>query len=110
VLTTQGGRGRQAFVVVDGHARVLVDMEPVAAAGPGDIVGEMAMLDNGPRSATVVADTPMCLLVIGPQTFGVLTQHPAVARAIATQLVERLRRADAEAQPAPTAEPASLLT
>jgi len=93
-LTREGVAGQEAFVVVDGDAEVFVDGEAVATVGPGDFVGEMAMLDIGPRTATVRAKTQMRVLVIGPQAFGAFVEHGGVARSMATQLAQRLRRAD----------------
>src|SRR5450631_2847250 len=53
VLCRQGERGDQGFVIVDGTAVVTVDGDPVAMLGPGECFGEMALLDGGPRIATV---------------------------------------------------------
>jgi CRP-like cAMP-binding protein len=94
-ITEQGASGRQAFVIVEGWAAVLIDGEPVAALGPGDIFGEMSMLDHKARSATVVAKTEMHVLVIGPEAFASFAQQPAIARRLTTMMAERLRRADA---------------
>lgn len=94
VFIHQGTVGREAFIVVDGQAEVLVDDNHVATIGPGEFVGEMAMLDNRPRCATVRADTPLRVLVAGPSAFPSLMAHPHIARAIAVQLSERLRRAE----------------
>ncbi|HEX9766614.1 MAG TPA: cyclic nucleotide-binding domain-containing protein, partial [Nitriliruptorales bacterium] len=63
--------------------------------GPGQFVGEMAMLDRRPRSATVVAQTDMRLLLIGPAAFDEFASLRAVARALTKELADRLRRADA---------------
>ena len=93
-LTCEGVTAKEAFVVVEGDADVFVDGEAIATIGPGDFVGEMAMLDVGPRSATVRAKTAMRVLVIGPQAFGTFVAHGGVARSMATQLSQRLRRAD----------------
>ena len=93
-LTREGLAAKEAFLIVEGDADVFVDGEAIATVGPGDFVGEMAMLDIGPRSATVRAKTPMRVLVIGPQAFGAFVEHGGVARSMATQLAQRLRRAD----------------
>jgi CRP-like cAMP-binding protein len=74
VITREGVIARQAFIVVAGRATVFVDGESVATIGPGEFVGEMGMLDHQPSSATVRADTPMRLLVIGPRAFPTLIQ------------------------------------
>lgn len=93
-LTRQGAYGdRQTFVIVSGEASVEIDGRPVARLGSGSIFGEMAMLDGRPRSATVVAVTPMRLLLIGPGAFPTFIAQPVVAMTLVRSLVERLRGA-----------------
>lgn len=94
-LARQGTRGREACIVLEGRGEILIDDELIATVGPGDFVGEMAMLDHGPRTATVRAETPMRMLVIGPQAFAAFAEHPGAGRAMAIQLSQRLRRAEA---------------
>jgi len=96
VLTREGAVSREAFIVLTGQATVFADGEVVATIGPGEFIGEMGMLDNQPRSATVRADTPMRLLAIGPKTFSSLVGEPSVAKAMAA-MSQRLRRVDAQA-------------
>jgi CRP/FNR family transcriptional regulator, cyclic AMP receptor protein len=94
-LIGEGTAGRQAFLIVEGRGRVSVGGKQVASVGAGEVLGEMSLLDHRPRSATVVAETPMRLLVVGPSAFGSFIEHPGMARAVAIQLSERLRRAEA---------------
>ena len=96
VLTREGVVAREAFIVIEGKADVFLDGELIATVGPGEFVGEMGMLDHFPRVATVRASTPMELLVIGPKAFAAFADHPGVGRAMATQLSQRLRRAEAD--------------
>lgn len=63
-LMRQGRRGLDFAVVVDGEAEVLRDGEPVARLGPGSFFGELALVDDRHRSATVTARTPMLLYVL----------------------------------------------
>lgn len=93
VLTNQGDHGRQAFLVLEGSAEVLVGDNRVATIGAGEFTGEMAMLDGHPRSATVRALSRMEVLVVGPAAWGAFVSHPAIARALALQMARRLRRA-----------------
>ena len=93
-LTRQGSAGHEAFVIIEGQATVRVGGAPVAVLGPGEIVGEMSMLDHQPRSASVQADTPMRVLVIGPESFDEFASLRPVARQLTKELAERLRRAD----------------
>jgi CRP-like cAMP-binding protein len=99
VLIEEGAGADQAYVIVEGWAAVTVHGEPVAALGPGQFVGEMALLDHGPRTASVVAKTPMRLLAVGPAAFDALLGAPDVAGAVARGLTSRLRTADAAGGP-----------
>ena len=94
VLAREGTTARQAFIVVEGRGDVFADGELVATVGPGEFLGEMAMLDDQPRCATVRANSRMRLLVIGPTAFASFVEHPGVLKEMALQLNARLRRAD----------------
>jgi CRP-like cAMP-binding protein len=72
VLCREGHRGDEFFVVLEGSARVTMAGQPVNSIGPGGFFGELALLDNGPRTATVTADSEMRLLVLSRQEFVVL--------------------------------------
>lgn len=99
VLTKEGGPGREFFAVVDGKATVTLRKKKLAQFGPGDFFGEMSLLDQGPRSATVTAATAMKLYVLDARRFStLLDKHPAVARKILRGLAQRLR----EIEGAPT--------
>jgi CRP-like cAMP-binding protein len=91
VLIEEGTDGRHAYVIIEGWAAVTVHGEPVAALGPGQFVGEMALLDHGPRTASVVAKTAMRLLTVAPDAFDALVGQADVARSMARGLSERLR-------------------
>ena len=92
-LTEQGRMDSDVFLIVDGTADVLVGGRAVAENGPGESVGEMAVIDNWPRSASVVARTPMRLYHLDGDTFlTMLDEVPTVARALAQLLSARLRR------------------
>jgi CRP/FNR family cyclic AMP-dependent transcriptional regulator len=93
-LTREGRAGRESFLIVEGWAEVTIQGETVATLGPGQFVGEMAMLENQPRTATVTARTAMTVLVIGPQNFSTFVAHPGVSLSMATELAERLRRTE----------------
>jgi CRP/FNR family transcriptional regulator, cyclic AMP receptor protein len=64
-FVTQGDVGREAFVIVEGRADVTRGGQTIAQLGPGDCVGELALLDHGPRTASVTAATPLTVLVLG---------------------------------------------
>jgi CRP-like cAMP-binding protein len=95
VLTEEGKAGGEAFVIAAGQATAKVRKKKVATMGPGAFFGEMSLLDHGPRTATIVAEEPMTLLVIDPRSFVELLEDvPSVARKIMRGLAERLREAD----------------
>jgi CRP-like cAMP-binding protein len=94
VLTREDTYEPQAFVIVDGEARVSRSERTIAALSAGDFFGEMALLDRRPRVATVTALTPMRLLVCDPVSFTTLLEVGGVARTVLVGLVERLRLAD----------------
>jgi CRP-like cAMP-binding protein len=70
-LLHQGNFAHEFMVVEDGHAEVVRDGERIAELGPGDFLGEIAALEGGTRTATVVARSPMTLVVM---TDGALRQ------------------------------------
>lgn len=98
VLMKEGNFGSEFFVIVSGEAVVLIRNEELASLGPGDMVGEMALLDRQSRSATVRAISPMKLVVIGKPAFDpVLETLPGFAWEVLATLVHRLRRNQAAA-------------
>jgi CRP/FNR family cyclic AMP-dependent transcriptional regulator len=80
-LTVEGTTGRECFFTLAGTAVASRDGAPVGVIGPGSVVGEMALLDDSPRTATVVTATPMQLLVLDRREFARLC---AIAPSIAT--------------------------
>jgi CRP/FNR family transcriptional regulator, cyclic AMP receptor protein len=102
VLMRQGEPGQECFVIAEGKAEVRVRGSGSTSLGPGDVVGEMSLLDRGPRSATVTATTDMYLLVLSSRSFSALiNQVPLVARRIMAVLAERVREAEARRPLAP---------
>jgi CRP/FNR family transcriptional regulator, cyclic AMP receptor protein len=97
VLTKQGAPGIECFVIASGEAKVLCGGQEVAKIGPGDCVGEMALLDGGRRAATVVATTPIKAWVMNIREFrSVLDTSPTVSRKIMVTLARRLRNAETD--------------
>jgi CRP-like cAMP-binding protein len=91
-LTEKGRSGGEFFVILSGSAEVRRGSGVAASLGPGDYFGEIALLDNGPRTATVVASSPMRCLVLSPRQFqDVLYQDPAIAVQLLHTVVRRLR-------------------
>lgn len=97
VLCREGATGADCFVVVDGEAEVTIAGDHVCTIGPGGFFGEMALLDGGPRVATVTASSDMRLLVLSRQEFAsLLTRLPSVSRRMLAAIGARLRVADAQ--------------
>src|SRR5262245_49643624 len=95
VIVRQGDPGRECFVVKDGRARATIQGKLSEPLGPGSFFGEMSLLDQGPRSATVTAETDMHLLVLGSREFSSLVDEvPTVAVRMMRGLAERLRGAE----------------
>lgn len=91
-LMEQGRPGREAFVIVDGTASVRIGGQEVAVLGPGQHVGELALLDGGVRTATVVATSDMDLLVISQRAFVALLEDvPGLARKVLTSMAQMVR-------------------
>jgi len=94
VLTEQGRSGGEFFIILSGEAEVRRDGATVDAMSAGDHFGEIALLDNGPRTATVVAKTPMRCLVLSPRQFqDVLHQDAEIAVTLLHSVTRRLRNA-----------------
>jgi CRP-like cAMP-binding protein len=93
VLATEGTPGHEFVVVVEGTASVLSRGADVGKIGPGTFFGELALLDGGPRTATVRALTPMQVLVLDRSEFDELVDQaiPSVARRMLVTLAERFR-------------------
>lgn len=97
VLCEQDKIGREAFIILDGEAEVRRNNRKVATLKRGDTVGELALLDRGPRTATVTAATDVSVLVLGVREFaGILDEVPAIAHKIMRALAERIRELDTQ--------------
>lgn len=95
VIVDQGQTGREAFVVLSGDVTVKRNSRKIATLGPGAVVGELSLLDHGPRTATAVCDTDCELLVIDQRHFrAVLEQVPTMSHKIMASLATRIRDMD----------------
>jgi CRP/FNR family transcriptional regulator, cyclic AMP receptor protein len=91
-LTKQGERGREFMVIVDGAARVLKNGRTINELGPGDFIGEIALLADVPRTATVTTTTETTVLVLTDRAFKrVADKIPTVHKSLVTALSERLQ-------------------
>jgi CRP/FNR family cyclic AMP-dependent transcriptional regulator len=97
-IMAEGSVGHEFYLILEGEAVVRRDGRKIATLGPGRYFGELALLDRAPRSATIVAGTPIQALVIGQREFlGVLDEVPAVAHKLLVSMASRLRDADTKA-------------
>lgn len=95
VLTRQGQRGDEFFVIVDGRVRVERDGKLVAVLGSGQFVGEIALVDEGPRTATATCETDCRMILLGHREFhALLREQPDIELKILRALAERVRRLD----------------
>jgi CRP-like cAMP-binding protein len=91
-LTRQGERGREFVVIVEGAADVRKNGRRVNRLGPGDFLGEIALVSGAPRTATVTTTEPSRLLVLSDRTFRrVVREIPSVQASILRALSERLQ-------------------
>lgn len=92
VIAREGERGVGLFLILDGQCRVSIGGKTKAKLGPGDFFGEVALLDGGPRTATVTALTPLRLVGITGWVFrGLLMEHPSIALKTLEAVAGRLR-------------------
>lgn len=97
-IVTEGKMGHEFYLILSGSASVRRGKRKVAGLGTGDYFGEMALLDRGPRTASIVAEEDCELLVLGQREFmAVLDQVPAVAHKMLVAMASRLREADSRA-------------
>jgi CRP-like cAMP-binding protein len=98
VLCEEGTLGREFFFIVSGTASVRRKGRKVATLQAGRYFGELSLLDRKPRSATIVSETPMTLLVLEQRRFnGLLDDMPTLSHKLLVAMSQRLRDADAKA-------------
>jgi CRP-like cAMP-binding protein len=95
VVIRAGEPGEEFFLIVEGTARVHVSPRKRLRLSAGDFFGEMSLLDGERRSASVVAETALRLLVINRRDFAaVVAQVPDMARTMMATLSRRVRQAE----------------
>ncbi len=91
-LTKEGDRSKEFFIIAEGEAKVTVRGERVATLGSGEFFGETALLDPGPRTATVTAETLMVVYKVEGEDFrSLLIDVPFIARNILRGIARRMR-------------------
>ena len=94
VIAKEGDPGVGLFIIVDGEAEVTIGGKRMAILRRGDFFGEIALLDGGPRSATVTARSDMRLLGLTEWVFrGLIQEHPSIAIRTLESMAGRLRAA-----------------
>ena len=90
-MTREGSRGREFFVLLEGEADVTKGGSSINKLGPGDFFGEIALISDSPRTATVTATSPVRALVITDRSFRrLLDEQPEIQRKVLMALAERL--------------------
>jgi CRP/FNR family transcriptional regulator, cyclic AMP receptor protein len=90
-LTREGEQGREFFVLLEGTADVTHDGERVNSLESGDFFGEIALISDGPRTATVTATSPVRTLVVTARSFQRLVDEmPEIQRSVLAAAAERL--------------------
>jgi CRP-like cAMP-binding protein len=98
VLMRQGSLGHEFFLIVDGRVRIERDGKTINSLGPGDFLGEIALLEEGRRTATAVTEGPARLFVITHQGFhSLLASSTEIRAAILQSLADRIRNQEPDA-------------
>ena len=96
-VTEEGATGAGFFIVAEGNATVSVGGDQKATLGPGDYFGEIALVDEGTRSATITAATDLrCFGLTAWEFRPFVEEHPQVAWPLLKMLARRLREAQAQ--------------
>ncbi len=100
VLARQGEIGREFVILLEGSVEVTLDGNVIGVRGAGDYVGEIALLDNRPRTATVTAKTDVVAEVLNRREFtSLLTDAPELSSQIIATIARRLAELDSESRP-----------
>ena len=95
VIVKAGNQARDFYLMMLGQARLTVPGGRTVLLGPGDYFGEMAVLDGGPRSATIVAETHVSALRIGRSEFlALLDAYGSIGRKILVEMSKHVRAAE----------------
>jgi len=87
--------GGSFFVIVEGEVRVVRGDRTIARVGPGEFFGEISLLDGGPRTASVIAETPVVAIRLFKASFDkIVREEPHVAGKILVVVARRLREAE----------------
>lgn len=97
VLMREGASGDEFFIVVEGTVRIERGGAGLRSMGPGDFLGEIALIDNGPRTATATAETPLKVFVLAHREFhSLMDGYPTIRACVFEALAARVRRLEPE--------------
>jgi len=100
VIVERGLQGMDFYLILDGQARLDVPKKKSRVLGPGDYFGEISVLDGGPRTATITAETHVLAFRLSrPQAVKLLDRHAAMGRKILVEMCGRLRHAESRMSP-----------
>lgn len=92
VITREGDTAREMFIIASGTARVEKDGRALAELGPGGVIGEMALISEGRRNATVTADGPVKAFVAGHREFhSLMDRYPDFRLRVLEGLAKKIR-------------------
>jgi CRP-like cAMP-binding protein len=92
VLMREGDVGREFFVIVEGQVRIDKGGRSIRTMGPGEFVGDIALVTERPRTATATTETPCRLLVLGHREFHqLMDQYPSIRLSVLESMAMRLR-------------------
>ena len=95
-IVKEGDAGSGLHVLMEGETKVVIGDRTRQRLGPGDFFGEISLLDRGPRTATVVAETPVRTLSLSSWNFrAALKEHPSMAIKMLEELAHRVRTTSA---------------
>ena len=93
-IVQEGRTGTGLHVIIEGETKVVVGDRTRRRLGPGEFFGEISLLDRGPRTATVVAETPVRTVSLSSWNFrDALKEHPSIAVKMLEELASRVRSA-----------------
>jgi CRP/FNR family cyclic AMP-dependent transcriptional regulator len=94
-VVKEGDEGDSFFILLSGQAKVTVKGRTVNRTLPGDHFGEISLLDGGPRTASVISETPLTMLLIHRKRFmEILMEDPELTIALMESLARTIRRVD----------------
>lgn len=96
VVIDQGRVGQECYVIIEGQAVVLAGDEVIATIGPGTMIGEMALVEHRPRTASVIAETPMKLIAFDTEHFATLLREMPKVQARVMEMLGARAKANAE--------------